>query len=187
MNVRDASGADIAHVLAHLREHCRRELLLTRPASDTIKEIALEIDQLAPYAIVRKALAPNGAAAPAAIFAAYRASPSVAMFQTFSTEEWGKIAASFPPWFVRAAAPQLRFAGIRMAEMNVLAEPPPNLRWFALQNAYPWGGAQPRGRQGEFYQPMVWLANDKPPTVDAAGGPLVCAAPAQSSTGEPHV
>jgi len=186
----NASDGDIAMVLYRMREHCRREMLLTRD-SDDVDALYAELCALKRHAVLRNALIPPGHQEPAAIFIAYRASTHVAMFQTFSTDDWHLVARPFIRWFNEVIALSLRLAGVRLAEFNVLAEPEPNLRWFGLMNAVPWGGPLPRGRNGELYQPMVWMpggarpgraqssdpgANRASPereTVDASAGGLV--------------
>lgn len=167
MIVRPASNADVGFVLEHLREHCRLELFASRQAGDSVADLGLELELLAPMAIVRYALLPGSVRQPAAIFAAYRASAAVAMFQTFSTPFWPEVAAAFIPWFNKSVAPQLLLAGIHMAEFHVLETQDFNARWFELMHARPWGRALPRGRRGELFVPMVWLP---PARVDAAAG-----------------
>lgn len=179
MIVCDATATDICAVLARLREHCARELLLTRPAGHTVAHLAQQMDDMAPHAILRAALFPNVTRPAAAIFAAYRASPSVAMFQTFSTDAWPLVASPFIRWFNRSVVPRLRFAGIRVAEFNVLAETPPDLRWFGLMNCRPLGAALPRGRCGEPFLSMVWLPDPlgAAATVDTSEPGLVSTSP----------
>lgn len=171
MMAREASDYDIAFVLGNLRPHCRRELMATRARDDAhgFTELAYEIGQMRPYALIRAALLDDAGGDPVAIFGAYCTGAAVAAFQTFSTARWPLVAGPFVRWFNRLIAPQLRLAGIRVGECSVLVGDGVDLRWFALMGLQPWGAPLPRGRNGELYQPMVWLRD--PPqdtTVDEA-------------------
>lgn len=167
MIARDASTQDIEFVLRHLRPHCAREIFATR-FDDDVAHVAEQMRFMARHALVRAALVIEGDSVPAAIFCAYRVTPAAAALQTFSTLAWPLVAGPCVRWFCHHVVPVLTAAGIRLAELEVLAEPPPDLRWFALMGIRPDGAALPRGRNGERYQRMVWL----PPRVDGAGAGL---------------
>lgn len=171
MIARDASTQDIEFVLRHLRPHCRREIFATR-FDDDVAHVAEQMRFMARLALVRAALVIEGDSVPAAIFVAYRVSPAAAAFQTFSTVAWPLVAGPCVRWFCHHVVPQLTAAGIRLGELEVLAEPAPDWRWFSLMGILPDGAALPRGRDGERYQRMVWLPPLARPSVDAAGAGL---------------
>lgn len=166
MIVQPASVADVDHVLANLRPHCRREIFATR-FDDDVGHVAEQMRFMTRLCLLRCALlGPDGM--PAAIFAAYRVTPAAAAFQTFSTPAWPHVARPFIRWFCHQVAPHLVGAGIRLAELEVLADPAPDLRWFELMGITCNGTPVARGREGERFQRMTWTPREAPPSVDAA-------------------
>jgi hypothetical protein len=166
--VRPASDHDLVFVCRNMRDHSAREMLLTRPDDDR-EALARELIAAETFVVARVALCAEGGE-PAAIFAAYHFGPSVCGLQVFSTWAWRSVAAPFIPYVCRRFAPAYLIGRYRMGETYVLADPAPDLRWFALCGMRPWGDPQPRGRNGELYLPMLWL-----PPVDAAAADVACA------------
>lgn len=158
-----ATCDDIAYVVLRLREHSRREVFLQRAEIYTARDLYREMCAGTP--MLQFALRPAEGDPPAAIFSVYRVSPVYVHFRLISTDAWPKVAGFVPRWMRRVVEPQVRAAGVHLAELTILADPPPNLRWFGLMGARPNGGPVPRGRNREPYLTLVCM--DPPAAIDA--------------------
>jgi hypothetical protein len=151
MIVRAATPGDISFICGNMSEHSRRESMLARYPDFSPRDLANEILQLTPITVAQVVFLPAPEAEPAFLFACYVAGPSVWSFRTLSTDAWLSVAHQVPRWLRRRLYPLAIGNGVRMAEFNVIAEPTPNYRWFALMGARPWGNPLPRGRNGELF------------------------------------
>lgn len=177
MIVRNATPADIQFIVENLRDHSRREIFLTRLPQFGARDLVNELLRLEAYAVVQKVFAPAGGAAPVFFFAAYVSGPASWSFRTLGTPDWLTVAPMVPRWISRTLEPLALRNGIHFCEFNVLADPRPDYRWFALMGCYPWGNPLPRGRNGELYQQMIWLRSrpvrpNHAAAVDAAAAAL---------------
>lgn len=160
MIVREASDADVRHVIGHLRRTDRQEQFATR-FDDDADALVNEIIRLRPLAIKHYALACDDGE-PAILVAAYLVSPKVARFHMASTDRMGEIARAGHRWGLQRFIPSVLMPNVRRAEARILADHTIARRWVAACGFVEEGVIRRVGRAGEDFVQVVWFNPGEP-------------------------
>lgn len=169
MNVRPASPADIAAVVAHMREADRFEVMNARFSSNPA-DVAEELQAAMPMTIALYSLGLD--TTPIALMGAWLVAPRVAGLQMIATDRWPSIAHAATRFAMRQFIPKVLAPNVNRGECRCWAGHHVARRWMQRLGFVEEGLLRQYGNDGGTYVQMAWLNPDPAPYFrpEPAGG-----------------
>lgn len=167
MIVRNATPADIAHVILNMREECAAEAYASLPHEDP-HELAAALQRAAPRAHTMLALADFSA--PVALMGLGQFGPGHAAAMMINTPGLPAIGFAFQRWWRRSFVPE-RMAQFRRVGFTGSLPDSATGRWYRALGFSCEGIARAYGKRGEDFGLWAWI-NPCWRTVDASAPAL---------------
>ena len=142
----------VDHILAHLREHDRHEILAQR-WDDDLDALAAFVMALACNDLWRVFRADGE---PVALIGATLIRPGVCTLCGFGSHRWGQVIRPLTRYVLDEMMPAVLRSGVHRAEAYVMAENTRNLRWITSLGGEIEGVLRGYGRGGEDFVVLGW-------------------------------